>query len=313
MKRLALLFLLVTVMSSVVHGERPNYLRPDSRIVFLGDSITAAGDFIALIEARLRLELGDDCPELINLGLPSETCTGLSEPDHPFPRPDVHERLGRVLEKARPDVVVACYGMNDGIYYPFDLGRFAQYKRGIQDLVQAIEASGAICILVSPPPFDPEPFRWQEKLRPRDAERFAWFAIYENYHQVIEEYARWLLSEESLGERRIDIHAPIREHLESGRLTDPGYALSNDGVHMNRGGHRLIAEAILMSWGLGQPREVSGELVDRCHARHQVLHRAWLTEVGHKRPGGKPGLPLAEANQKALEMEASIKDLLDRL
>ena len=100
MKRLALLFLFVTVMSSVVHGERPNYLRPDSRIVFLGDSITAAGDFIALIEARLRLELGDDCPELINLGLPSETCTGLSEPDHPFPRPDVHERLGRVLEKA---------------------------------------------------------------------------------------------------------------------------------------------------------------------------------------------------------------------
>ena len=55
----------------------------------------------------------------INLGLPGETVTGLSEPGHPFPRPNVHERFGRVLAGGKPDLVFACYGMNDGIYYPF--------------------------------------------------------------------------------------------------------------------------------------------------------------------------------------------------
>src|SRR5579872_6429319 len=61
------------------------------RVVFLGDSITHAGGYVALIEAQLRLQNPGHVPEIINLGLPSETCSGLSEPEHPFPRPDVHE------------------------------------------------------------------------------------------------------------------------------------------------------------------------------------------------------------------------------
>ena len=61
------------------------------RILFLGDSITHAGHYITLIETQLRMT-GQAVPEMINLGLPSETACGLSEPDHPFPRPDVHER-----------------------------------------------------------------------------------------------------------------------------------------------------------------------------------------------------------------------------
>ena len=70
------------------------------RILFLGDSITHAGGYISLIEAQLIANGVASRPEMINLGLPSETCSGLSEPDHPFPRPDVHERLDRALAKA---------------------------------------------------------------------------------------------------------------------------------------------------------------------------------------------------------------------
>ncbi len=83
------------------------------RILFLGDSITHAGEFVNMIEMQLRLQSVDPMPELVNAGLPSETCSGLSEPDHPFPRPDVHERLDRALAAVKPVVVVACYGMND--------------------------------------------------------------------------------------------------------------------------------------------------------------------------------------------------------
>jgi len=33
------------------------------------------------------------------------------------------------------------------------------------------------------------------------------------------------------------------------------------------------------------------------------MHAAWLTEVGHKRPGMKPGLPLAEARELVAKLE----------
>ncbi|TXT28529.1 MAG: G-D-S-L family lipolytic protein, partial [Planctomycetota bacterium] len=91
------------------------------RVVFLGDSITYSGQYIAYLETFLATRFPNRTTEFINLGLPSETCSGLSEDGHAggkFPRPDVHERLQRVLDKLKPDLVVACYGMNCGIYLP---------------------------------------------------------------------------------------------------------------------------------------------------------------------------------------------------
>ena len=82
--------------------------------------------------------------EFLNLGLPSETVSGLSEPGHAggqFPRPDLHERLERVLEKTRPELVIACYGMNDGIYLPFDAERFRKFTNGLVLLRQRVGRS----------------------------------------------------------------------------------------------------------------------------------------------------------------------------
>ncbi|HEY5312222.1 MAG TPA: lipolytic enzyme, partial [Pirellulales bacterium] len=75
---------------------QPPALEGVHRVVFLGDSITYDGRYIEYIAAYLRLKYPKlDC-QLLDLGLPSETCSGLSEPGHAggkFPRPDVHERL----------------------------------------------------------------------------------------------------------------------------------------------------------------------------------------------------------------------------
>ena len=294
-------------------GERPDFLHKGKRVVFLGDSITAAGDYISMIEGRLLLSYGWDIPELINLGLPSETCTGLSEPDHPFPRPDVHERLDRALQRSSPDVVVACYGMNDGIYYPFDEERFAAYQAGIRKLLEKVKASGAKCILLTPPAFDPEPFRKQGKLLPGDAEKFAWFAIYEGYDKVIQRYADWIKSAEDLGVARIDVHDPVRDFLVSKRVEDADFTLSGDGVHMYRNGHRLLADAVLSAWGVEPSTQLEEGLLNLCHQKNQLLHAAWLTHVGHKRPGGKAGLPLAKAESKAQDLDESILTELRRL
>ncbi len=52
------------------------------RIVFLGDSITYGGEYIEFIEAYLRMVYPTFSGELIDLGLPSETVSGLTEPGH---------------------------------------------------------------------------------------------------------------------------------------------------------------------------------------------------------------------------------------
>ena len=81
------------------------------RVIFLGDSITYSGGYVDILEAAARVDHPERAPEFINLGLPSETVSGLSEPGHAggqFPRPTVHERLDRVLAKTKPDLIVAC-------------------------------------------------------------------------------------------------------------------------------------------------------------------------------------------------------------
>ncbi len=298
------------VMPSVVFAEsKPFPPAGARRVLFLGDSITYAGHYVALLDARLRVEHPSRHLELVNLGLPSETCTGLSEPDHPFPRPDVHERLARALTRVKPDVVVACYGMNDGIYYPFDKQRFAAYQQGIGKLITAVKATGAKLVLMTPPPFDPLPLKKMDKLRPAGAEKYAWFAIYENYDDVLGRYAEWIMQQADRVDMLIDLRGPVLKYVDRRRQDDPGFSMSPDGVHLNREGHRVLAEAILKAWGYGESVPQNATMLGLVEQREIMLRDAWLTRVGHKRPGVKAGLPLDKARSRAAELDIKIKAL----
>ncbi|MEZ6128483.1 MAG: SGNH/GDSL hydrolase family protein [Planctomycetaceae bacterium] len=304
---LPVLILVGSVFSS--NGRADNTFPMNaSRILFLGDSITNAGHYVQDIELQLRLHGISPLPEFINIGLPSETCTGLSEPDHPFPRPDVHERLDRALEKVKPDVVVACYGMNDGIYHPFRDDRFAAYQAGIQKLIHKVHAAGAKIVLITPPPFDPTPLKGQPgKLLPAGAEKYAWFAIYENYDDVIRQYGEWVMTLSDTADMVINVHAPLTAYLQEQRKKDPGFVVSGDGVHMNATGHRIMARAILNAWGVDSWCEPSAELVTLMQQKERLIHDAWLSHVGHRRPGVKDGLPVDEATTKVRELNLLIE------
>jgi lysophospholipase L1-like esterase len=273
------------------------------RILFLGDSITYAGHYVARVDAFLRAARPDVQWEILNLGLPSETCTGLSEPDHPFPRPDVHERLERALQKYKPDLVVACYGMNDGIYYPFSEERFAAYQKGIGRLIDTVRSTDARLVLMTPPPFDPLPLKLKGNLRPRDAEKFAWFAIYEDYDDVMRQYAAWLRTQADRVDMVVDLHTPVSEFVLAKRKTEREFSMSPDGVHLNRQGHDLLAETILRTWGYPTDQSLPPRLLELAEQREVLLRDAWLSHVGHKRPGTKAGPPLDEATTKAAELE----------
>src|SRR6185295_19084388 len=95
--------------------------------------------------------------DFVSIGLSSENVSCLTEKDHPFPRPCLSERLQRALDLVHPQVVIACYGMNDGIYHPQSPERMAAFQKGVQNLIAAVRAKNARLILLTPPPFDRTP------------------------------------------------------------------------------------------------------------------------------------------------------------
>jgi hypothetical protein len=64
-----------------VAGAAP-FPKKAHRIVFLGNSITYAGTYVELIETYFSIHYPKRRLEFIDMGLPSETVSGLSEPGH---------------------------------------------------------------------------------------------------------------------------------------------------------------------------------------------------------------------------------------
>jgi len=292
------------------------------RIVFLGDSITYSGEYVAMLETALRLESPERQTEFINLGLPSETVSGLSEPGHAdgrFPRPDLHERLARVLQQTKPDLVVACYGMNCGIYHPYSDERFLAYQHGICSLAASVRAVPADLVLLTPPAFDPLPILQQTL--PEGLTEYR--KPYRGYEDVLRLYSAWVIAARTDGWRAVDIHEPLLRFLAARRRTDPRFTLASDGIHLNSQGHWLIARELLREAGcsgielsadtFGDSCEetvpIAG-LYERIKQRQRLLSDAWLSATQHQRPGMTAGLPLDEAIAQAEVIERSIRDLL---
>ena len=308
MRPLLLTLLLATGLSA---AELPQ----EQRILFLGDSITQGGGYIEVIEAALIAQHPDSDKIIIPLGLSSETVSGLSEEGHAggkFPRPDLHERLDRALEKAKPQLVFACYGMNDGIYLPLGAERTKAFQNGMKKLHDKVTAAGARIIHLTPPVFDPVPIA--QKVAPAD--KVDGSHPYKGYNEVLDFYADWLLDMRSEAKWTVyDIHGPMNAAIAEKRKTAPQFTFSKDGVHPGPEGHVLMARAILDAWGLkvkadGTPDHPNGAaILAVIKKKHSILRPAWLSHVGHKRPGNAPGLPIEEALKKAAELDAEARKL----
>ncbi len=314
----AALFLFLIFSCIPARAELP--FAEGQRVLFLGDSITHSGTYVAMVDAALMVARPDKRYDIVSAGLSSETVSGLSEPGHAdgkFPRPDLHERLDRVLAMVKPHLVIACYGMNCGIYMPLKEERFKAYREGMVRLREKVKASGADIIHLTPPVFDPQPIR--EKTDPTGAEGEQFTKPYTGYDEVLSAYASWLVERRAEGWMVIDLHGPMKSALDKGRAADPSFVLSKDGVHPGIEGHALMAQCILDAWGIKvRALELAQDpgyaaFWKSVQARQKVMSAAWLSAAGHKRPGVAPGLPKEEAEAKAALLEVEARAELGRI
>ncbi len=121
-----------------------------------------------------------------------------------------------MLAKIKPDLVFACYGMNDGIYLPLSDERFQRYQDGMHRLREKVEACGAKIVHLTPAVFDPLPIR----LKPAPADKVTSGQMYDGYNDVLDRYSDWLLAQRDRGWRVIDLHGPMKRASEIHRRND---------------------------------------------------------------------------------------------
>jgi lysophospholipase L1-like esterase len=286
-------------------------LRDVHRIVFLGDSITQAGDYVTDCDCWL-LAHGFQI-EVLNLGLGSETASDLTPEENAphlkrfgFGRPFLSERLDRALAATKPDLLFACYGMNDAGSLPPDESGTRRFAESITRMRDAAAKAGVKQIVICTPPVHDGK---GDKAR-------------QYFDDNLSRYSAWLLSKRADGWDVVDIHTPMLRALDDGRAKNPAFQFAADGVHPGREGHWLMARAILTQcFDANLDGVTSAEAFFPAHGREirklvqermVILFEAWMTQIGHKRPGvpgasgAKPGLPISEANVKAAEIAKRI-------
>lgn len=290
-------------------AKLPAQLRDVHRIVFLGDSITQAGDYVTDFECWL-LSRGINI-EVLNLGLASETASDLTEAENSghlkacgFGRPFLSERLDRVLAATTPDLLFACYGMNDGDNLPPNEVGTKRFAEAVEHLRAAAIKSGVKRVALCTPP------------------------VYDGngtHDESLARYSVWLLSKRKDGWEVVDLHGPMHKALDEARVKDSSFKFAGDGVHPGREGHWLMAREILTQFlganldGITSAeqlfKENGKEIRNLVHDRMTTRFDALMTKTGHKRPGvpggpgATPGPSIREANAKAADIEKQISAL----
>ena len=266
------------------------------RIVVLGDSITQGGTYVSFMDYFLQKSRPQLRFEVYPLGLSSETLSGLSEAGHAggkFPRPSLFERLGRTLEKMKPEVVFACYGINDGIYQPLEEARFKAFQTGVTKLLDQCQAAGVKQVyLVTPPIFD-------ATTKPGEF----------NYDSVMTAYAAWEVQLKRPGLTVIDLHTAMRKARDA--RTE---VFSRDRVHPGDDGHLLMARTILAGAGvttldITAKEAMADPLFKAVDQLRKFRASKWLAYVGYSRERVVAPTPLGDADEQVAKLQAKVDEL----
>lgn len=303
------------VLGSAAAADAPS-LEGVRRMVFLGDSITQAGDFVTDVECWL-ISQGHQF-EVLNIGLSSETATALTDEENGrhveaagFPRPFVGDRLERSLALTKPDLLFVCYGMNDAASLPEGAEGLARYAKAMTHLRETVLRSGVKRVVICTPPIHDSTEVTDPAKDPHECNLVA--------------YREWLLAKRADAWEVVDIHGPMRRELNAARKNNPAFRFQPDGIHPDRAGHWLIAHEILTQFFGSKIGDVSSsasffpkhgeairELVDR---RQKILFSSLMSQIGHIRPNvpGGPKAPTGPSSEAARTQGAEIAESIQTL
>lgn len=298
--------------------QKDSQIPHTKRIVFLGDSITDNGLYIAFMDAYFMQHQPELELMFINLGVSSETVSGLTEVEHPWPRPCLHSRMKEALRESKPDWVVLCYGMNDGIYQPFSEERFQAYKDGMLAAVRLARQMAEKVIVMTPPPYDHEAKLRQMNFTDSNTDSYSWKYPYPSYNEILRQYANWIMTLGNNDEvdAAINIYDPLMKEWEILRTYNPEF-VSGDGIHPAASGHWVMARTLLsrmFNVTLERTPEFAKtpasilwfELVLK---RHRLLSAGWKEHVGHSNPDKADALPLYKAIEQADSLRSQIVEV----
>ena len=286
-----LLSFLVMPMANADH----HLLENNRRILVLGDSITQGGHYVHYLDAWLVKKFPNRRYEVINAGVSSETISGLSEKGHAggrFPRPCLFERLERVLAKTRPQLIIACYGMNCGIYQPLDPQRSARFQNGHLRLRAAAKQYGAEILHVTPPIFDNH------------------YKHGFDYNSVLTAYSKWMAQQTDSGWLVADLHTFMSQKIAAEKTKDKKFTVQRDRVHPNKQGHWIMAQSIISYFGDTNVSKFDngGQLLAKKNMnavvkRSIAFQKAIHAETKPLRPGVPQGGTLSSARELAKTLE----------
>ena len=312
-----LLFAIAVTFLTALPTQASTPLEGIHRIVFIGDSITQAGDYVTDVECWL---LSQGCyKEVLNIGLSSETATALTEGEkaphlanYRFARPFVGDRLSRSLALAKPELLFVCYGMNDASDLPEGPEGLRRFTEAVTSLREtALRAGAKRVVLLTPPIHDSRKF-----IDPAQ----------DPHERNLVAFSGWLLSMRAKGWEVVDIHGPMRRALDAARKTNPSFRFQPDGIHPDLAGHWLMAREILSQLfgaelgGVSSSTELfktnGSQIRELVQSRQKILFSSLMAQIGHARPGvpggpgSRPGHTAEDAQARAGEIAGKIKDLL---
>lgn len=215
MKKYLWLFLIVLMTSC--NGNK-------KQVVFLGDSITEEGrtlelGFINLLEESLDSEKFN----LIGKGISGDKVS------------DLLVRYENDVLAQNPDIVFIYIGIND-VWHSYGVGKGSDidfYEKGLRKIITDIKKRGAKIILCTPTVIG-ERITFEDELEvKRDQELDAFAGVVRN------------LSSE-FNTELLDLRTIFKNYIvENNQNNDYQDFLTDDGVHLNDAGNKLIAENML--------------------------------------------------------------------
>lgn len=225
-------------------------LKTGDRIVFLGDSITAAGvgkgGFVDLINKRIGAALPDEKIEVIGAGISGNKV------------PDLQRRLEKDVLAKQPTIVVIYIGVNDAWHWGGGRGtKLDAYEAGLKEIIGKLQAIKARVILCTPAAIGEDiGVKVDLKLSENRFERIAQYGALMNAELslLLDDYAaasRKVAKE--TGVELLDLRQAFVEYLKTNNkeLRRSGI-LTSDGVHLSALGNRTVAD--LMADQIGVPK-----------------------------------------------------------